>query len=237
MAYPQQGYFVSSNATTTTIFQPSTSRSTWSSAPLAATTPWCNSTGTDADGHECWFQNSWAFRTKNESSPSSSSRCNGSTSNGTTNDACNDERSWTNPTTPRRSRSKPSYGSGQSTSCSSRRSRSPTSSNSNNPNLLYSFKDKNLLQQLCWPLRHHKNKSRCWVNDCFLSSKECILILLERLLACCWRSTTPNWFICWKTLSLSRARSMKQLLFFKHINLKLIKYMRSNNRRGTNTLS
>merc|ERR1719242_92562 len=123
----------SSNATTTTIFQPSTSRSTWSSAPLAATTPWCNTTGTDADGHECWFQNSWAFRTKNESSPSSSSRCNGSTSNGTTNDACNDERSWTNTTTPRRSRSKPSYGSGQSTSCSSRRSRSSTSSSSSCP--------------------------------------------------------------------------------------------------------
>merc|ERR1719266_2875143 len=31
----------------------------------------------------------------------------------------------------------------------------------------------------------------------------------ERLLACYWRLTTLNWFICWKTDSLSKERWMR----------------------------
>merc|ERR1712045_822140 len=82
----------------------------------------------------------------------------------------------------------------------------------------YSFKDRNHLQHLCWLLHHHKNKSRCWVNACSLLSKECILNWQERLLACCWRLTILNWFICWKTDSLLKERWMRPLLFFKLIN-------------------
>merc|ERR1711881_354819 len=134
---------------------------------------------------------------------------NGCSPNGSTNDAGYDERSRSNSTWAcRRSSSKSCNG------CSK-----PTSGyRSSNHNLQYLFKGRNHLQHLCWLLHPHKNKSRCWVNACSLLSKECILNWQERLLACYWRLTILNWYLCWKTDSLSKERWMRPLLFFKLIN-------------------
>merc|ERR1712029_542507 len=80
---------------------------------------------------------------------------------------------------------------------------------SSNHSLLCSFKVKSLLLRQCWQLLHHKNKSKCWENVCSRSFQACILNLQEKLLACYWKSTIPNWFICWNTMNPSRARLTK----------------------------
>merc|ERR1719384_1412932 len=48
----------SSNASTSEVFQPSTGKRTRCPASLATTTTWSNPSRSNANGHECWFQNS-----------------------------------------------------------------------------------------------------------------------------------------------------------------------------------
>merc|ERR1712228_700660 len=58
-------------------------------------------------------------------------------------------------------------------------------------------------------------QSRCWEKDFSLLFRECSLILLERLLACCWRLIMLNLCTCWRILILLRERLRKLLLSFK----------------------
>merc|ERR1711899_422474 len=95
----------SSNASTSEVFQPSTGKRTRRPASLATTATWSNPSRSNANGHECWFQNSRTIWTKSESSPSCCRCSNGCSPNGSTNDAGYDERSRSNSTTSCRSTS------------------------------------------------------------------------------------------------------------------------------------